>query len=459
MNLFYKSNVILTAIFCLSLESYAKSYNNYEKEEIKQKDVTIEVGVKQSIPIDYKNEVKIIYDEFCQKHRVSIDGDVVESDSSVFGEALGTDNDSYAYFCKFVTNTPILKSIQLKERCIECKGSGIKYIYPDEVKNTNPFGGSSYGSSSNTLPVSILSPKKTDCEACNHTGQTDLMINFKVICKNNNIPKAPKTLRQKEQQKLDELVAKGDVDARTTYATQLIDSTPIVTKDLKKAKLTLEELLIEGHQPALEQYLRVLNQDSLAINGSIDVKKVFTKASQILANKKTSPELNGNYLTNLVEDILAKNIASNLRNKTLKPAAFNATTIITDFKNSKNLNQFNEIEKALIPWIESNNLGKMDEKTLLDIKKVAQGLQPAAFYVLGTILENGISGSANRKAAYLFYVCAEKISNNPNLTLKSSKLSDLESVAPTQEILSELSEFKIKGKCTATFIDAIYNIN
>jgi hypothetical protein len=223
-----------------------------------------------------------------------MDGDVVESDSSIFGEALGTDNDSYAYFCKFVTNTPILKSIQLKERCFECKGSGIKYIYPDEFKNNNPFG------SSNTPPVSILNPKKTDCEACNHTGQTDVIINFKVICKNNNIPKAPKTLRQKEQLKLEELVAKGDVGARTTYATQLIDSTPIVTKDLKKAKLTLEELLVEGHQPALEQYLRVLNQDSLAVNGAIDVKKVFIKASAILSNKKISPELNGNYLTNLV---------------------------------------------------------------------------------------------------------------------------------------------------------------
>jgi len=457
MNLFYKYIIPFVVFSYVNLYSYTGSRNPFEssKNEIKQKEVTIEVGVKQSIPLDYKNEVKTIYDEFCQKHRVSIDGDVVESDSSIFGEALGTDNDSYAYFCKFVTSTPILKSMQLKERCTECKGSGIKYIYPDEAsyRNSNNYNNNSQPN------ISILNPTKTDCEACNHTGQTDVIINFKVICKNNNIPKAPKTLRQKEQIKLDELVAKGDVDARTTYATQLIDSTPIVTKDLKKAKLTLEELLVEGHQPALEQYLRVLNQDSLAVNGAIDVKKVFIKASAILGNKKTSPELNGNYLTNLVEDILAKNIASNLRNKTLKAAAFNASTIITDFKNSKNLNQFNEIEKALIPWIESNSPGKIDEKTLLDIKKIAQGLQPAAFYLLGTISENGLSGLTNRKAAYLFYVCAERISNNPSLTLKSSKLSDLESVAPTQEILSELSEFKIKGKCTATFIDAIYNIN
>jgi TPR repeat protein len=455
MNLFYKSIVITITLFCFSTESHAKSYNYFEKEEIKQKDVVIEVGVKQSIPIEYKSEVKKIYDEFCQKHRVSMDGDVVESDSSIFGEALGTDNDSYAYFCKFVTSTPILRAVQLKERCIECKGSGIKYIYPSDSE-INYSRSNAFGSST---PKSILDPIKTDCEACSHTGYTDIIINFKIICISNNIPKAPKTLRQKEQLKLDELVAKGEVDARTTYAAQLIDSTPIVTKDLKKAKLTLEELLVEGHQPALEQYLRVLNQDSVSVNGAIDVKKIFIKASLILANKKTSPELNGNYLTNLVEDILAKNIASNLKNKTLKPSAFNVSTIITDFKNSKNLNQFNEIEKALIPWIESNNPGKVDDKTLLEIKKIAQSLQPAAFYLLGTISENGISGSANRKAAYLFYVCAEKISNNPSLTMKSSKLSDLESVAPTQEILSELSEFKIKGKCTATFIDAIYNIN
>ena len=459
MNLFYKPTVILTALFCFSLESHAKSYNYYEKEEIKQKEVTIEVGVKQSIPIDYKNEVKTIYDEFCQKHRVSIDGDVVESNSSIFGEALGTDNDSYAYFCKFVTNAPILKSIQLKERCIECKGSGIKYIYPDEAKNTNPFGGSSYGSTSNTSPISILSPKKTDCEACSHTGQIDIMVNFKVICKNNNIPKAPKTLRQKEQIKLDELVAKGDVDARTTYATQLIDSTPIVTKDLKKAKLTLEELLVEGHQPALEQYLRVLNQDPGGINGSIDIKRIFQKSSLIVGNNKGGLVQSGNYLTNMVEDILAKNIAYNLRNKTLKPGAFNVSTIISDFKTSKNIGQFNEIEKALIPWVESNNLNKIDDKTLLDVKKLAQNLHPGAFYILGTISENGMNSPVNKKAAYLFYVCAERISKESNPILKSASFSELKSATPTEEILTELSEFKLKGKCSATFIDAIYNLN
>ena len=461
MNLFYKSIIFAVTFFCLTLNSSAKVSGYYEKEEIKQKEVIIEVGIKQSIPIEYKNEVKIIYDEFCQNHRVSIDGDIVDSNSSIFGEALGTDNDSYAYFCKFVTNTPILRTMQLKERCNECKGSGIKYIYPNDAKSSNPFGAgnSSYYGSSNSVPKSILDPQKTDCETCNHTGQIDIVINFKIICKNNNIPKAPKTLRQKEQLKIEELVAKGDKDARTTYATQLIDSTPIVVKDLKKAKSILEDLLVEGHLPALEQYLRVLNQDSGAINGTIDIKKIFQKSSVIIGNNKGVLVQPGNYITNMVEDILAKNIAFNLKNKTLKPGAFNVSTIISDFKTSKNIGQFNEIEKALIPWVESNNLNKIDDKTLLDVKKLAQNLHPGAFYILGTISENGMNSPVNKKAAYLFYVCAERISKESNPILKSASFSELESATPTEEILTELSEFKLKGKCSATFIDAIYNLN
>jgi hypothetical protein len=161
MNLFYKSIITFTVFICANLYSYTGSRNPFEssKSEIKQKEVTIEVGVKQSIPLEYKNEVKTIYDEFCQKHRVSIDGDVVESDSSIFGEALGTDNDSYAYFCKFVTSTPILKTMQLKERCIECKGSGIKYVYPDEASYRN----SNYYNNNSQPNISILNPTKTDC--------------------------------------------------------------------------------------------------------------------------------------------------------------------------------------------------------------------------------------------------------------------------------------------------------
>jgi TPR repeat protein len=455
MNLFYKSIIFIVTFFCLTLNSSAKGSGFYQKDEIKQKDLTIEVGVNQSIPIDYKNEVKIIYDEFCQKHRVSIDGDVVDSDSSIFGEALGTDNDSYAYFCKFVANSPILKTLELKERCSECKGSTIKYIYPGEE------GYRSYDSvnySSDSKP-SILQPIKTDCRACNHTGLIDISVNFKIICKSNNIPKLPKTLRQREQLKIEELVARGDKDARTTYATQLIDSTPIVVKDLKKSKSILEELLVEGHLPALEQYLRVLNQDPSGTSGSIDIKKIFQKSSLIILNNKGGLVQSGNYLINMCEDILAKNIAYNLGNKTLKPGAFNASTVINDFKTSKNIGQFNEIEKALIPWVESNNLSKIDDKTLLDIKKLAQNLQPSAFYVLGTISENGMNSPVNKKAAYVFYICAERISKDSNTNLRSVGFSELESTTPTQEILTELSEFKQTGKCSSTFIDAIYNLN
>ncbi len=455
MNLFYKSIIFSVTFFCLTLNSSAKVSGYYEKEEIKQKEVIIEVGVKQSIPIDYRNEFKIIYDEFCQSHRVSIDGDVVESNSSIFGEALGTDNDSYAYFCKFVTSMPITKTMQLKERCSECKGSGIKYVYPGEEGYENLVS-SGY---SNSKP-SILQPIKTDCRACNHTGVIDISVNFKIICKNNIVPKMPKTLRQREQVKIEELVAKGDQEARIKYATQHIDGTPIITKDLKKAKSILEELLVEGYVPALEQYLRVLDQDTIGNNSSIDIKNVFYKSSQILGGGiKAGPALSGNYIKNTIEDILAKNIVFQLRSKTLKPAAFNASTLINDFKTSKNIGQFSDIENVLIPWIESNNHSRIDEKTLLGVKKLAQNLQPSAFYVLGTISENGMCGSVNRKAAYLFYACAEKISNSPNTILKSVGFSDLESFTPTQEIITELSEFKLKGKCTPTFIDAIYNIN
>jgi hypothetical protein len=162
----------------------------------------------------------------------------------------------------------------------------------------------------------------------------------------------------------------------------------------------------------------------------------------------------------LGQGILAKKLAKDIQNKKLNKSAFEVSTLITELTETKNNYVFSEIEKIVMPYVE---LGmpkyKIDEKTLSGIKNLALNLKPEGFYLLGLISEKGMEKPMNIKAAYLFYACGDNLSNGTNLRNRSVNLPNYEKITPLNEILDELSKFKSRGKCTATFIEAIYNFD
>jgi hypothetical protein len=463
MNCKFYSKLLIVSL--LTIQSFAQSNEPLDftatPNKNEEKDVAIEIGIKPFIPIEYKSFVTEQFQEFYQTHKITLDGEIVSVYSPDGVEKLDSKN-SYEYFCKFVSLNSIRKNITTKIPCPECHGSGVKYIYPS-VKESGSTGGATSpfvaGSSESAPKIGILNPKKVNCKRCNQTGKIDQNLNLTITC--GKYPKLPKTPRELDEEKLQVSIQSGDKNAQLLYASELINGTPIVTRDISKAKDILEKLLIDGYVPALEKYIQILSPNpSQTKNSNISLTEVFQGAEEILSNKELGSWTSENCLKSLGQSILAKKLAKDIQNKKLNKSAFEVSTLITELTETKNNYVFSEIEKIVMPYVE---LGmpkyKIDEKTLSGIKNLALNLKPEGFYLLGLISEKGMEKPMNIKAAYLFYACGDNLSNGTNLRNRSVNLPNYEKITPLNEILHELSKFKSRGKCTTTFIEAIYNLD
>jgi hypothetical protein len=301
--------VLILTTYCLGQSNNSPAIVDFTAtpNKIEEKDVLIEIGVKPFIPFEYKGFVTEQFQEFYQTHKITSDGEIVSVYNPDGVEKLDSKN-SYEYFCKFVSVSPIRKNIITKIPCPECHGSGVKYIYPSVKESgstggaANPFGA---GPSDTTPKIGILNPKKVNCNRCNQSGKIDQNINLTITC--GKYPKLPKTPRELAEEKLQFSVQSGDKNAQLLFANELISGTPIVTKDISKAKDVLEKLLIEGYVPALEKYIQILNQNpSETKNSNISLAEVFQGAEEILSNKELGCWTSENCLKSLGQSILAK---------------------------------------------------------------------------------------------------------------------------------------------------------
>jgi len=399
------------------------------------KTVVIAVGHGVLLSPEHAQVVSGLWDQMKATHSFSEDGEIVPGLS---GAPLTSDPDVIAAFYRYVAANQVSRALTISERCAVCKGSGVIYVYPDDIAKR-------------------ISPTRTDCEYCEADGQVPVDVVYKLACAADKLPPRSKSPRQKKQEALESLAKSGNVEARLKLAEQFKSGAPLVTRDIDKASDAYATLACEGVLEGLAGFLDIARSQ----DGKESPKEflVALEAAVAALGRKESKYLgsagaDSSYLEQIRVRLLADKLTTSFAAKKLQKHHLDYRGLV----NALEADERRAVEAVVVQWMKRGPSARFDMELLAKLIKAAQKSDSMAFAVLGVVTEQGLHDLPNPQAAHIFFSIAKHISRDPGYDGHIRRVSAHADIKVSEEILDEFSRISTADACPPTLIASILKI-
>jgi hypothetical protein len=412
----------------------AQQRKDMDRENLK-KTVIITIGKGVLISPENTQVVSAIWDQMKESHSFSEDGEIV---AGLAGAPLTSDPEILSAFYRYVAANQVSKLLVVSERCPACRGSGVIYVYPDDL-------------------AMRISPRKTDCANCEGGGRVPAEVIYKLICPPDKLPPKSKSPRQRKQDQLEALAKSGNIVARLQLASQFKSGSPLVERDVERAADIYMTLACEGVLEGLEGYLEIVRSQEMK-----DPPKDFLvvlEAAVVKLKKKTQVALGSvssesSYLEQVQVRLLADKLSALFSAKKLQKTHLSYRGLV----GLLDADVRGPAEMAIIECMKREPSARFDMELLAKLTKAAQKNDPVAFATLAAVSEQGLHDLPNPQAAHIFFSIARIISRDPALDAHIKRVVINADPKLSQEILAEFSRISTVEGCPATLIASILKI-
>lgn len=423
-------------LFVLSLTQPvgAQQRKDADRDAIK-KTVIITIGNGVLISPENTQVVSAIWDQMKTTHSFSEDGEIVSGQS---GAPLTSEPEIVSAFYRYVAANQVSKLLTVSERCPACRGSGVIYVYPDDI-------------------AMRISPRKTDCANCEGGGRVPVEVLYKLICPPDKLAVKSKSPRQRKQDQLEALAKSGNVVARLQLASQFKDGAPLVERDIERAADIYVTLACEGVLEGLEGYLNIVRSREIK-----DSPKDFPAVLEAAVHKLKRSTQDGfgsvppesSYLEQVQVRLLSDKLAALFSAKKLQKTNLSYRGLIGLLE----ADERRPAEFAIIECMKREPSARFDMELVAKLAKAAQKNDPVAFAALAAVSERGLHELPNPQAAHIFFSIARLISRDSSLDSHIKRVAVSADLKLSQEILSEFSRISTVDGCPATLIASILKI-
>jgi len=446
--------------------------------------VSIVVGKGVRLDFERQNVVGQLWAEVKKSCSLSLDADIQAGRA---GLPLQDNEECFDAFYRFLEKRPTTRSLTVSERCVECKGSGVKIVYGKDPKTALQF-------------------ERTSCPVCMGGGKQDVLVTYSILCDASKVPAKTETPRMRNIKILAARASAGEPTARLQYAAYLLKGEQGVSRDVEKAKELYKGLVLAGVSEALaglresmelsvgktiddKRFIAVLADAASAVMGAEPVKPKSPAATvdetsrrmdavgralgakptfdiapvtgssekpgegkPVVAEAKAEP----GYLDEAAQKVVVVEFTTLFKARSLTPAQLSYAGLVKSLASQSRAP--GDYRGLVLNWLAQDKRTVVDLSLMKELKANAVRLDGQSIAFLAGVSEEGLSSAPNPLAAYVLYKMAYVQTGRSEYLDRVRRLEGTINKDLAQKVLSEFENLRRSRTPLDTYIDSVLSL-